>query len=417
MTLRVRQPNRKDTVRTSPLVWLVLLVVLLNSQIFSATSSNPIGIKGIQEIFYALLIVWATFSVSQQKCLNLQDRRLDVFLYLLVPILAFYGATIAWVTFGQPLLFGLLEERRLLALWVYFPITTAVRRGWVDLHKIENMAVGVSFVCCLLMISVRTDILPIINNVKQSEIALREERYGIGQGFVSIAILILFSRSRYIYSHFYFAGIIFLGSVLVAIVQTRQLIVGTAVGLLFLLRSIRAAAFAGSLIIITGLILLIFPSLATIAENLMLLTQHTFMEDNLDSSWRSIAIGIVYDSLLRGEIMGHGSLSPLWNNGFARIYGPFFFLADIGLSGTFYRYGLVGLLSYFVYLLVQISVLQRIKGSPSKSLYVAIFVMLLITAPLGAPLEYRGYVSGFLLAMTSQLKRSKGKNQLHNSSP
>lgn len=388
---------------------IVLLVLIFNSQMFSATASNPIGIKGLQEAFYAMLAVWATVSIALQIHNNQRVRKVDLFLYLLVILLSTYGAFMAAVQFGQPFWLGLLEERRMIALWVYFPLTTLLRRGWVDLRGFENIVIGIAILCGVLMIGVMAGAVPIINAINQSEISLRGERYGIGQAFVAVAILMLFARNRIATAHFRVASIGFLVGVLLVIVQTRQIILGTLVGLVFLLRGAHAAA-----LVVVGMLAVlampyIFPDAFHIAETYTQLIQQAFSEEYLNESWRGLSIGVVLETLSRGEVMGHGALSPTWNDGFASVHGPFFFLSDIGLFGTAYRYGLIGLFGYVLYLVVQVRLLRDIRDQQARVLYTAIFVMVLIMAPLGAPLEYRGFLSGFLLGITYHIGSANNK--------
>ncbi len=395
------QQPRSSAVSAGMLIVLVLM--LFNSQMFSATASNPVGIKGAQEAFYAVLSVWATASVMMQFYRNQRVRKVDLILYLLVLLLSIYSAFMAAAWFDQPFLFGLMEERRILALWIYFPITTALRRGWIELRGLENLVIGIAILCSVLMIGVMVGVVPIINTISQSEISLRSERYGIGQTFVAVAILMLFARKGGAASHLRMVEIGFLVGVLLAIVQTRQIILGTAVGLVFLLRGARAALLAGIFMLVMIAIPFLFPQVMERLEIYTQLFQQAFSDEYLNDSWRGLAIGAVLETLSRGELLGHGALFPTWNDGFARVVGPFFFLADIGLFGTAYRYGLVGLMGYVVYMTVQVRLLNGIREPQARLLYTAIFIMMLTTALLGAPLEYRGYLAGLLLGISNHL--------------
>ena len=137
----------------------------------------------------------------------------------------------------------------------------------------------------------------------------------------------------------------------------------------------------------------------------------------LQSSWRVLSIREVILSTQAGGIFGHGSLSLIWQEGFHRVIGEHFFLADIGIIGTFYRYGLFGIFWYLVWMVIQLTLIAKMPAGSRRRSDFAILLFLIVLLPVAAPFEYRGFVTGVLLAMTtfyrSQSKQNKILAQAH----
>jgi hypothetical protein len=56
-----------------------------------------------------------------------------------------------------------------------------------------------------------------------------------------------------------------------------------------------------------------------------------------------------------------GALSQQWNGGFSTLYNPYFFLSDVGIFGTYYRFGLLTPLVLFVFYAGFIRVMGQCK--------------------------------------------------------
>ena len=97
---------------------MAFFIMMLNAQVLVGKSANPIGIVGVQELFYVILLVWAIAAISIGKVFG-SVRRLDIYVLLLALGPMLYGALTAWVAYGQPVQYGLLEERRILSVLVF----------------------------------------------------------------------------------------------------------------------------------------------------------------------------------------------------------------------------------------------------------------------------------------------------------
>ena len=378
-------------------------IILLNTQIFTKTASNPLGIKGAQEGFYALLILWAVMMMAGRFIQTGQARRLDLFVFLLPPLLAAYGAVLAKMTYGQPLSAGLIEERRVFSLWIYFPVAMALRAQWVTLERMERMIIASAVFCALLSVGVKLGVVPTINAIKSSEVALRGERVAVGQIFVAIAVPMIVARRQIADLPRALPMVALLLGVLLVVVQTRQILLGAFVATAYCLRGAKAAAAVAVGAVGLVLAVILVPSLFDTFRFYQELLAEAFSEQYLTESWRGLSMAVVFEALGAWEVWGHGALSPTWREGFARVIGPFFFLADIGVLGTAFRYGLWGLAVYGAYLAVQLSLLRRIADTGRRRMYGGLFLMVVVMLPVSAALEYRGFLTGLLLAITGVL--------------
>lgn len=383
------------------------LIVLMNAQIFMGTAGNPLGIDGVQEVFYLVLIIWAFMSLWVQQRSKGRARRLDVFVLLLAVMPMLWGAILAQSTYGQPIVFGILEERRIFALLVYFPIRTMLERNWVSVSGLEKLVVGAGAICAIGSIGVTLGVVPTLQELRSSELTLRGDRVSIGAASIALGIPVLMARGAAKRSrHFPFLFPLMVGTLLV-IVQSRQQILAALVATAYVLRGVRAAALVLLLGIGFYVALLIVPGLY---DKLMLIVQlfvNIASSEYLMTSWRALSYAHSLQALQEGEIWGHGSLSPLWNGGFTTLIGPYFFLADIGVVGTLFRYGLFGVLLYAVYFVLQLRLILAIPDRRRRALYSALFLFVLVGSPVGAPLEYRGNIVGLILGVTGYLASRK----------
>ena len=71
--------RNRGTLNKTSLV--IMLVLIGNAQIFSATSSNPFGINGAQEAFYVFLGLWAFKSIAQKTVNSGKVPRRSIHIY------------------------------------------------------------------------------------------------------------------------------------------------------------------------------------------------------------------------------------------------------------------------------------------------------------------------------------------------
>ena len=380
----------------------VFFILLFNSQLFYGSAGNPFGVKGLQELFSLFLILWVILSIAIQQVSNGRVRKLDVYVLLLVILPSIYGSLIAQLSYGQPIIFGLIEERRILAVLVYFPIRDMLEHNWINIINFEKYIAICATICASLSVGTFLDIVPTFQEIIISEIALRQMRIAVGPAWIALSIpFILTSKSQFI-SKLRIPLLILTIGTMIVIIQSRQLIIITVITSLFVLRGQNAIFFV---IVVILTLFVAFYTIPSINSRILVILQ---MLEQLASSsysekdWRVQSYQHVF-RFWSEQKFGHGSLSLLWQNGFKRVIGDFFFLADIGISGTLFRYGIPGLVLYLFWGINQFNLLRAIKNPHNRTLMGALFLYLIIGMPVGAPLEYRGYISGMLLGVTGYL--------------
>jgi hypothetical protein len=398
--------TRKGSIRINKTMVLAFILILLNAQVFRGKGSNPFGVDGVQELFYLILLLWAIVSLWLQHVSREGVRRLDVYVLLLVLMPSIYGSFAAYLTYGQPLIFGMLEERRIFSVLIYFPIRTLFERKWLTIDRFETLIVVIAAICALLSIATLLRIVPALQEVNTSEVALRSERISIGSSWIALSIpFLVSSQAAFIQKWRPFLLILALGTLLV-IIQSRQLILLSFVTSIFVIRGPRAAFMIAGLIAAIFAAILFIPAFQDRVMIIVQLFREIGSEQYIQESWRAMSYKHVFESVPQA-ILGHGSLSPFWRDGFERVIGVYFYLADIGLVGTLFRYGLPGIVLYFLWFALQLRLLRAIPDRRRRVLCGALFLFIIMGMPVGAPLEYRGDVTGMLLGMSGYLASLK----------
>lgn len=388
-----RSFSRKGSYAVSTTTLLLGFVVFFNSQIFNGVGSNPIGVKGVQELFYIFLVI---FSFSY--VLSHSRPTADILVLFLALLLLLLSAVLAAIKFGQPIFLGILENRRSLGILVYFPLVYLLRTGRVSYKRLEKSVVWMALVCAVLSVGIYLGVVPTLQEIDIKEGTSRELRFAIGQAFITSSIVLLLAPSAKATHNHRLLKATLLAFVLLFIIQTRQLISIALIGLFFV-------GGWGRLLIILGtaffMVSLGFGYNFHNLDRFFEMFSSALSEQYIYESWRALSIATILSEFGEGNFLGSGGLYIGWNDGFHRIFGPFFYLADVGIFGSLYRYGLLMFLIYGAYVALQIRILTKIQDRDHKRLFTVLFVMLFVASPFAAPLEIRGHIVGFILATSS----------------
>lgn len=331
---------------------LLIALCVLNSQLLTATVHNPVGVRYAREAYLATLIVYAVL-----RLLYFLSRRavpkFFVWVLALSVVPALWSALTALIVHGQPLRFGLLEERRLFEFLSAFVIADlAVRTGCPPARLVRVVFVTACW-CAALGIGYQLGVVPDLRSVLgdfDSRPGVRELRASIGLPYMVISLFVaLLSAVAFrpagagISLRFPVAWSFFFLSVIAFVGQTRQfLVVGSAVAGVYLVKHWQRAvkylphALLASLGTVAAVALAI-PS-TKLAQYWGLLTA-LVSENYLSGSTRSRTIATIVGEVGSHLPFGGGALSLKWQGGFSRVYGNYFFLADVGDFGVVYRYG------------------------------------------------------------------------------
>ena len=382
----------------------LFVIIFMNAQIFSLSVWNPMGVKGFQETLYIFLLFFAFFYIYSCQRHNNGIAKVDLIVILLIFSMWFYSAVAAAIKYGQPIHFGLIEERRMFSLLVYFPLVWGLRKRIISEWDVLNYLTIFAVFGALISVGITTDLISPINEIDFRESSLRQDRYAVAQHYLCWAIIYC---AYLLHNNIYKARSIliatFLAVILLVVVQGRQLLFATAIALVVIFVSLKRNDIIKIPIFILFLILAVFSSFylfPSLAEKYALLFSGMFSNGELDAGARSKAYSVVIEELGKGNLFGQGALSLMWENGFHRVYGEYFVLADIGFMGTLFKFGIFSAIFYLAYFYIQAKGLLGNKKNSGHRLYLAYFFFIVASIPLAAPLEFRGFLVGLLLALT-----------------
>lgn len=381
-----------------------ILIILFGSGLFTTMRGSPLGIPFISEITLILIIAFTIIYLTSYVLKGKKFPRIGIVLLILAIFLILFSALLAGIYHGQPVVYGMAADRKILYLLAFFPIYYFLcNMGDESLMKLLKLIIVIGFIGALVSMMFAT-----YSNqfgLDLSSAGGRENRIGIATGFIVFAIMflsinLLFYQNNYLkfttkYSKILnYTILIFLLYVLLSVIQTRQFMIAITLSLLlytFLFTKIKTKFRLIALGTITLLILLPFIDF-TIFMNL-------FSDDYIEASARSRTIHYILEAVENNNYIGMGALVSWFYGGFPALYHPNFFLSDVGVFGTYYRYGLIGLLITFGMLLfVLLNIMKLKKGFAKTVLYVFLFYTI-ITLPVGAFLEMRGFNFSMMMAI------------------
>lgn len=394
------------------LSFALVAVCVLNSQVITATAHNPVGIRYARELYLTALVVyvaWRTLYFLARHALP----KFFVWIFALSVLPALWSAVTALLVHGQPLRFGLLEERRLLEFLSGFVIADLATRAGVSGERVVRIVFGTAVCCAAIGIGFQLGLVPDLRTVLgdfDSRPGVRELRASIGLSYVVLSLYIaLLSAVRFrsgetgvsirhpiAWSFFFLSVIAFIG-------QTRQIfIVGASVAGLYLLkewrRAIRYVPHAIFFALVTAAVVSIAIPASRLSQYWHLLTALSDRE-YISASARAKTIAVIIREVGTELFFGGGALSLKWQDGFSRIYGSFFYLADVGDVGVLYRYGVFAVLYFAATLAFLWRSYARVPAGFVKSLCGVGFLFSLITSFTAGFQMYQGTFLGLLVAL------------------
>lgn len=397
--------NRFGAIMPRESNWRVIILafwMLGASNTFTATSGNPFGIFGLRELYLVASVVWVAYGIVRGRIRGYFDYSI-----VLLTLLFFSISVISsYASFGQPILYGALEDRRFFGLWFFFPIRDAVKGLEFDtsLKVMFFAALTTAVLGFLYSFGIAEGWSEVRGNYD------REGRANIGSPFIVLFLCLAWFRWQgFKMSWLKFAGLAVILFYLIWVSQTRQ-------ALIALLASVILVYFIDAIRKKRGIFVLSLFSLAVstlmfavIAPSLFLSIlpdqfQELFSQRYLEESARVRAFSAVMQDLSWG---GHGALSLQYDSGFATIYGENFYLSDIGIVGTIHRFGVFALPFVFYTVFLFLFVLRwslRVRPITYFNALAAGSFSLLLPWLTGAILEFRSEQMAVLLAYGAYLK-------------
>ncbi|WP_312960136.1 hypothetical protein [Stutzerimonas nitrititolerans] len=402
------------TTITSRFFFLPLLVLTfaLHFSVFGESPHNPYGITMVNELYLAICLCLTAFLILAMADEASREIRILMYycLYSTVVFLVL-PAVFAYFTYGQPIVYGLIEERRILFCLGFVPLLLLSKR--VSTLQFERGLIYAALVAAFLSWCFKFGVIPDLRDEVRSDD--RPDRSSIGPFLICFGYFYCIQiwskgkspindakRNRNLY--LVIAALLLL--TLVFATQTRQLIVLCLAFTLFCLRA-KAVIWAASLCVLLSPFYL-YPSLLE-----MLGLNIEFYDnalDGIEDGVRSTTVSMIFDHLNLVNWLPSGSLSLMWQDGFIPYFGEHFFLSDVGIIGTLFRFGFLTFLIVPLSLLVYRNIARNI-GTDMQFLY-SVMLALFVIWPLNGLFEYGQPVIATLFvihAMKARHLRSQEK--------
>lgn len=394
---------------------LTVLALVLHFSVFGDSTHNPIGFKFLNEAYLAvclgaslLLVLAAAEDASRELRVLMYYALYSVLVFTLLPaIFSFY-------TFGQPIAYGLIEERRILFAFGFAPLLLLAKK--LTTRQFEHSLLGAALLAVFLSWCFKFGLLP---DLRTEQTAWdRPDRSSIGPFLICFTYFYCIQtwargkspingdkRARNLY--LIMAAILLM--TLVFATQTRQLIVLCLAFTLFSLRA-KAIIWAASLCIILSPFYFYPELLQTLGLNIEF--YQNSLEGDVDDGVRPYTIAAIFNHLDLVNWLPSGSLSLMWQDGFIPYFGEHFFLSDVGIIGTMFRFGfltfLVVPMSLFIY--------QRIARNinPDMGFNYAVMLALFVIWPLSGLFEYAQPIVVMLFVVHAlRARHLRSKERVH----
>ena len=323
---------------------LLFMVLFLNSACLFLTDNKSAGLPYLRELFIIVIMVCALFLLLVWK--RAQQSRASVWIVcfgLLLPVLS---ALLANAKFGQPLTFGLLEERRSFLYLLFFPLWYLMIKARPTQEQLERFflcsglaCVAVGYLYYVGVIPENSDVAFTVDEKDYGLEPLRPNRFSIGAPYVSACAFMLMYRLK---RHFSVVSVLLLllfTSYLWLVIQTRNTMLIWALAGVWIFRSQWGALLKVGVALVAILLAAYFILPEAFFDEQYARFNALLAEATSEGGVRSTTADIVLREVAQNYYIGMGALSLQWQNGFARLYNSYFYLSDVGLLGVFYRFG------------------------------------------------------------------------------
>jgi len=368
---------------------LTVLALVLHFSVFGDSTHNPVGFKYLNEAYLAvclggalLLVLAAAEDAAREYHVLMYYALYSFVVFTVLPaIFAFY-------TYGQPIAYGLIEERRILFAFGFVPLLLLAKN--LTTRQFEHSLLYAALFAAFLSWCFKFGMLP---DLRTEQTAWdRPDRSSIGPFLICFAYFYciqiwakgkspISGEKRHRNLYLVVAAILLL--TLVFATQTRQLIVLCLAFSLFCLRA-KAIVWAASLCVLLSPFFFYPELLQTLGLNIEF--YENSLEGDVDDGVRRYTIAAIFRHLDLVNWLPSGSLSLMWQDGFIPYFGEHFFLSDVGLIGTMFRFGF---LTFFV-VPMSLFVYQRIARNinPDMGFNYAVMLALFVIWPLSGLFEY-----------------------------
>lgn len=401
---------------------LLFILLLLNSGCFFLTDDKRAGIPYFRELFL-LMVVAATVClfVAWKWVYQSKTSLWIVFMGVLLPLVS---ALLANLNFGQPIIYGLLEERRFLEYLVFFPTLFLLIMAEPTEEELGKYVLYVALICATVGFFYYFGVIPqntvasfTVDDWTQYENLLRPDRYRIGSAFVSISAFMLMYGMKERVSTGRILILLYFAAYLWLVMQTRQTMLVWALAGLWIFRK-----RIDSLMKMSALGFVILAISYFLVPEFYVEQYERFhallFEATSGPGVRDVTIATIVDAIRANNYIGMGALSLQWNGGFSAIYNSHFYLSDVGVFGVYYRYGFMALAVLFVYYCGFLWIMRQCpqKGGLLSAVQIA-FVFGMMNFMLSNGLTFAGDLYGMSAAFFLYFAKMQSMNSSYTTSP
>ncbi len=330
----------------------------------------------LETVYLIFLLLFLLAYLADRFLLGKNFSYLELFIISLI-LMPLYSAILAHIKFKQPLVYGLLAERKWLLVLSGLLFFYLLKNAKIKLSDCEHVFLLIAWLCLISFIFMAAildpkEYLDIEGLVTYSELR-GGYHFKFQHTFIVIAIIYYFIKghqTRKILNLLYFC--LFAGYILL-VQQGRSLIISTFLSLgiyiffnLKLKEKLILAFYSVSALI--GFVCLSFvtypkfiESYITLFGNILLFFQGMRTgEPSVDI--RLALLSVMLSFLIkdwRYILLGVGRLSEQWHQGFSGIFG-YFYPSDLGIVGVIFLYGLLGWFYVNIQFLISYLYYQRI---------------------------------------------------------
>lgn len=383
---------------------LLFILFLLNSACFFLTDDKRAGIPYLRELFLLMVLgATACLFVAWRFVYQSKTSLWIIFMGVALPLIS---ATLAYLNFGQPVVYGLLEERRFFEYLVFFPTLFLLIMAKPTEEEVGNYFLYVALICATVGFMYYLGIIPTntvasftVDDWTQYEDLLRPDRYRIGSAFVTISAFMLMYKMRERITAAHFFILLYFVAYLWLVMQTRQTMLVWGVAGLWIFRkridSLMKMTVLGVIMLVVSYFLM--PEFYTAQYERF----HALLfEATSGPGVRDLTVATIIEAISNNSYIGMGALSLQWNGGFSTVYNSHFYLSDVGIFGVYYRYGFLALFVLMIYYGGYLWIMSqcRDKGSLLSAIRIA-FVFGMMNFMLSNGLTFAGDLYGMAAAI------------------
>lgn len=388
------------------LIFLIFVFLIFNHTFFMV-GLNPIGFYYLNEIFTLFLLLFSIMlmvgSISKNKL-----SFYDVLFFLIPAFMVVHSSLSALLYYDQPFYMGLIESRRVLYMMNVLVILYFFLKFEFSVSCLVKAYVfSVILMCSIFLFSRLMGVVPYRGDDAGllTDMGYSSWRITAGQLCVVIGFFVLYTY-RLEFGRLYVPVAIFFSLYLAFVVQSRQILLGVFVVVLFSYLFSSVYSYRSKILVIGVLPIAVYFSISGsdyLSDVLLRTTPEEMLNFEDARSWS------FFYALEDIEFLGRGAISLMYDSGYSSIYHDNFYLIDIGVIGTLYRFGFIAILYYLIFFVFSVWLYRRV-GPKERVLLGMTLAFMLLLLPTSAPLEYYfyGYYFVFSLLIYQVLRGGDG---------